>query len=430
MDTSSTTIPAFSKLGSFKKAVKSLQKQHAVGYSGRSRFHVLRSVLPFFPDGQGIHGEPACDRLRFPLHPSLLKPLHSTPNCSAAKHRDYALQELSHLAGLVKSRDTLVLLLVGHGGVSGGVFEFHVLTGLGRGEASLSKRDLESALKRCKARVLIVCNACYSGPLQSKLWTLVCAAGPGEPSDALAQSGSGVVRGGVFTSCNTRQIGKLGLQLPRPRAVKRSVTSASISIYPEDDIIELQGFFGMLHRGSSPPPSYSSPPPLPTMPAKFGLLALVYTGIIHSPHTTDVLDTRWCVQYLQHLSDPSVHASPFRGAEGADFHLTLRCRNVQCVMVQHLAQTLRWWEGEVTPFVVRPLGGDMWAKKKMAENGMPMHSILEELRRKFDWMFFGQDPVAISWLVVKWCNAGRPFVPAPLWHNAVTSAAAATEEVV
>jgi hypothetical protein len=27
MDTSSTTIPAFSKLGSFKKAVKSLQKQ-------------------------------------------------------------------------------------------------------------------------------------------------------------------------------------------------------------------------------------------------------------------------------------------------------------------------------------------------------------------------------------------------------------------
>jgi hypothetical protein len=27
----------------------------------------------------------------------------------------------------------------------------------------------------------------------------------------------------------------------------------------------------------------------------------------------------------------------------------------------------------------------MWAKKKMAENGMPMHSILEELRRKFDW---------------------------------------------
>jgi hypothetical protein len=54
-------------------------------------------------------------------------------------------------------------------------------------------------------------------------------------------------------------------------------------------------------------------------------------------------------------------------------------------MVQHLAQTLRWWEGEVTPFIVRPLGGDMWAKKKMAENGMPMHSILEELRRKFDW---------------------------------------------
>ncbi|KAJ7853870.1 hypothetical protein B0H13DRAFT_1197683 [Mycena leptocephala] len=365
MDTSSTTTPAFStKLGSFKKAVKSLQKtasgvlprkpavvcwgflgvgegtirdrninwmvadycwwtfllQHAVGYSDCSRFHVLRSVLPFFPDGRGIYGGAACDRLRFPLHPSLLAPLHSTPNCSAAKHRDYALRELSYLAGLVKSRDTLVLLLIGHGGVSDGVFEFHVSTGLGvRGEASLSKSDLELALKRCKARVLIVCNACYSGLLQSKLWTLVCAAGPGEPSDALAQSGSGVVRGGVFASCDTRQIAKLGLQLPRPRAVKRSVTAASISIYPENDITERQGFFGMLHGGSSPPPSYSSPPPLPTMPGKFGLLALVYTSIIHSPHTTDVLDTRWCVQYLQHLSDPSVHASPFRGRKGQTF---------------------------------------------------------------------------------------------------------------
>ncbi|KAF7326690.1 hypothetical protein MVEN_02606200 [Mycena venus] len=67
-------------------------------------------------------------------------------------------------------------------------------------------KQLEAAVEGCQARIVVVCNACQSARLASKRWTLICAAGPTQYSDAIAQSASGNVRGSMFTLCVTTQI--------------------------------------------------------------------------------------------------------------------------------------------------------------------------------------------------------------------------------
>ncbi|KAJ7706361.1 hypothetical protein B0H17DRAFT_1126031 [Mycena rosella] len=92
---------------------------------------------------------------------------------------------------------------------------------------------------RLQARVVVVSNACQSDLLCSKRWTLVCAAGAKQKSYALAQSASGYVRGSMFTQCTTAQIAHdVGLQMPRPRADKRSATRQQLGL-KIDDIVKL-----------------------------------------------------------------------------------------------------------------------------------------------------------------------------------------------
>ncbi|KAJ7221695.1 hypothetical protein GGX14DRAFT_559177 [Mycena pura] len=190
----------------------------------RSKFQALRSVRPFFPDGNGIFGEAGCERLQYPLHPSLLHPSFK-PDISADAFKAKTLVTLYKLSSTMDHSETLVLLLMCHGSAKDGTYRLWITTGSGLcGEDSFTVEQLEGAIEDCQARIIVVCNACQSARLASKRWTLICAAGPTEYSDALAQSGSGNIRGGVFTLCVTGQAAaEFGVKVPLPRAEGRSL---------------------------------------------------------------------------------------------------------------------------------------------------------------------------------------------------------------
>ncbi|KAJ6588449.1 hypothetical protein B0H19DRAFT_206813 [Mycena capillaripes] len=215
----------------------------------RSNFHVLNSLRAFFPDGRGTHGEAGCRRLRFSLHPSLLDPPH--PPFSASEFKVTALANLFQTAMAMKAGETLLLLLIGHGSGDHGCFHLWVTTELGlEGGPSFTKEVLEAAVSGCKARIVVISNARQSGLLKSDRWSLVCAAHPKEKFDALAQSSSGCVRGSMFTTFATAQmVLDFGLDLPRPRADKRSTTRKQFHL-TKLDLIPLP---------PSPPPHSLSP---------------------------------------------------------------------------------------------------------------------------------------------------------------------------
>ncbi|KAJ7228596.1 hypothetical protein GGX14DRAFT_613758 [Mycena pura] len=474
----------------------------------RSCFHVLRSLRAFYPDGHGIHGEAACRRLRFPLHPSLMNPLH--PPYSASEFKVAALAGLFQTAMAMKVGETLLLLLIGHGSCDhNDTFHLWVTTEFGLvGEASFTKEELEAAVYHCKARVVVISNACQSGLLRSERWTLMCAAHPEDKSDSLAQSSSGYVRGSMFTSAVTAQMAAdFGVHLPRPRADKRSITkldlcltesnlvplppsppphsllprtmiemkhpvkrgiralvdaansyqqymlyeaatafgvysspsadglawhdvspipftkalTTSISLYSDDTggIIDL---FGTLRlQGGS-----SAPRPASQLPDHLRELAEAYSMFAQAPHGPEARDIRRCVEYLQHTRSPSVNPSPFQGqgSEERDFYKMLRCRNVQSIAVQFIARGLGWWEGEVTPFVLRPFGDYRAVKSEMRELGMSTFLIIQQLYCSCSWLSKVEEAPPISWLISKWLGAGSPIVSKEIWDTTVAEAAA------
>ncbi|KAJ7250895.1 hypothetical protein B0H12DRAFT_659124 [Mycena haematopus] len=200
----------------------------------RSQFHVLRSLKTYFPDGFGVFGEAGCDRLRYPLHPSILSPT-SPPDISAADFKVRTLANLTQIAVTLKSSELLVLLLIGHGSTTiDEIYHVWITTHGGlKGEDSFTKKQLESVVEGCKGRIVVICNACQSAHLASSRWTLVCAAGTSQYSDWLAQSGSGNVRGSMFTLCTTAQVAaEYGLTVPLPRKVKRPVQADELVALP------------------------------------------------------------------------------------------------------------------------------------------------------------------------------------------------------
>jgi len=116
--------------------------------------------------------------------------------------------------------EKLVLVLIGHGGFKAGEFQFLVTTQTNEttGEASITKGELEVALKPCQGDILVICNSCYSGYLASERWTLLCSASPEQSVVSLSQSNSGHFRGSAFTACVVAQAAREhGLQVPLPR---------------------------------------------------------------------------------------------------------------------------------------------------------------------------------------------------------------------
>lgn len=185
----------------------------------RSIWLPIRPINHLFPDGSVIFGEAGCDRLRLPL--PITPETHLDPEISASRFTARCLLSLDQMARKVKPGETLVLLLIGHGGVvHDGEFQFLVTTHPSNitGEAYITKGQLEEALKPCQGDILTICNSYYSGHLKSECWTLLCSATPDREADALSQSHSGHFRGSTFTACAVAQVAREhGLQVPLPR---------------------------------------------------------------------------------------------------------------------------------------------------------------------------------------------------------------------
>jgi len=192
---------------------------HMKGYtSERSTWGTIRSISHLFPDGFVTFGDAGCDRLQLP-HPSPLE-ADFDPAIPARLFTLDCLLSLRAMAHKVKPGEKLVLVLIGHGGFKAGEFQFLVTTQTNEttGEASITKGELEVALKPCQGDILVICNSCYSGYLASERWTLLCSASPEQSVVSLSQSNSGHFRGSAFTACVVAQAAREhGLQVPLPR---------------------------------------------------------------------------------------------------------------------------------------------------------------------------------------------------------------------
>ncbi|KAJ6575390.1 hypothetical protein B0H19DRAFT_639766 [Mycena capillaripes] len=201
------------------------------------RYRCIRPVLGEFPDRSFLSGETGCNRLQIPIPQSLFdSQTHMEQENLTAE--DFALSTILDLATIgsrLQPGDKLVLLLVGHGERSPtGEFLFCITTKSNRqGEAWLTKRKLELGLEQCRGEIIVICNSCYSGGLQSDRWQLLCAAGPTELSEALSASASGQVRGSAFSQCALAERShEQGLVIPVPRSEKRPETTADGDLAP------------------------------------------------------------------------------------------------------------------------------------------------------------------------------------------------------
>ncbi|KAE9408692.1 hypothetical protein BT96DRAFT_668223 [Gymnopus androsaceus JB14] len=212
--------------------------------TSRSQCHSIRPIVQHFPEDKVVLGEAACERLRIPLPPCLDKFDHTL--LTESKFCDEIRTQLQHTGETMKPGETLVLLLIGHGGASTeDDFLFYVTTRYGRsGAACITKRQLELAVVHCKAEVIIICNSCKSGALQSPLWTLLCAARPTEYAEAITPSQSGYARVSAFNLCAFAQAGKeQGLLIPprsEPRPQGISIHGmAKATCFPANSLVPL-----------------------------------------------------------------------------------------------------------------------------------------------------------------------------------------------
>lgn len=191
------------------------------GYSNkRSLWRTIRQINHLFPNDSVTFGDAGCDRLQLPL-PS---PFETDSDGPARVFVFNSLVLLQQMARKVNRNELLVLLLIGHGDVKDGDFQFLIITQPDKieGETFITKAELEAAVNFCKGDILIICNSCYSGHLVSDRWTLLCSSAP-DPAYALTQSGSGYVRGSVFTACLVAQTAhEHGLQVPLPQIDPRT----------------------------------------------------------------------------------------------------------------------------------------------------------------------------------------------------------------
>lgn len=198
---------------------------HMRGYhKERSLWRTIRQINHLFPNDSVTFGDTGCDRLQFPL-PSPFKTDFDGPEIAPRAFVIDSLCLLRRMAQKVKQGEILVLLLIGHGDVKDGKFQFLIITQPDKieGKTFITKGDLENALNSCKGDVLVVCNSCYSGHLVSDRWTLLYSAAPQQTADTLAESSSGYVKGSAFTACLAAQATQeYGLRVPLPRAELRT----------------------------------------------------------------------------------------------------------------------------------------------------------------------------------------------------------------
>ena len=136
-------------------------------------------------------GDPARDRIVF-NPPPFETVFLGQPRSLAFKY----LFAINKAASLLSARDTLVIVLVGHGDA-----DDHHSFFIGDNPDScyrLGRNDLEEAVRGTKGDILLISTACFSGSWKSRYWTLLAAAGPDLESTSIVESASNEYRSGFF----------------------------------------------------------------------------------------------------------------------------------------------------------------------------------------------------------------------------------------
>ncbi|KAE9390644.1 hypothetical protein BT96DRAFT_980180 [Gymnopus androsaceus JB14] len=329
----------------------------------RSKFNSVKPVVDFFPGKKVVFGEAACERVQLPLPPCLDMTDYSTLNENEFVTR--CIVELVRTAEAMQKNETLVILLIGHGGLSNKRFQFFITHGYGiSGPAWITKRGLEDALERCVANIVVVCNSCHSGALKSPLWTLLCAAGPLERSDALTPSQS-------------------GLTVPEGGVSVETLVEDSEEGFPMDMVLSLAREFSRVSQS-----------------------LFTYEGRMADR----------CIKFM---------GSNDRSTEVAkDLLYDLYNRHVQATVVQELARRLGWWTGETVPFffvIQEAIHEDH--QTTMVHAGIPVDEMLWNLLPFYPGIFGVIDRASHYWLASKWVEAGSPTMTLEEWDEAVVTAA-------
>ncbi|KAJ7581405.1 hypothetical protein C8J56DRAFT_264136 [Mycena floridula] len=362
----------------------------------RSRFQhcSIRDILCHFPDRTFIFGEAGCDRLQFPIPPCFFDHIEEQDSqLSAKEFGTLCICNITVAALQIKPGEKLILLLIGRGArTSQGEFLLCISTQSNRkAEGYISKRELEITVAQCQGDILLICNSCHSGALQSPRWQLICVPGPHELADAL----TAYVRGPAGR--------KQSLVLPFPRAEKRPYHDA---------------------KDSSTVTLVSAAPHLGR--EKLNLLAPDYSLLPNYHHLREGIDAGRCVRYQ---SDPDC----LEEREIFDLVYFLYSRNIQSVVAQLIAVKLGWWSSlRLVSFIsLEDAKIGKWIAPQMIENGIPLNKLSLRLLSYFDErMWSGQDRASVWWLAEKWDDAGRPKVSAEEWDEVVAEAAKDAHERV
>ncbi|KAE9397251.1 hypothetical protein BT96DRAFT_921656 [Gymnopus androsaceus JB14] len=416
----------------------------------RSKFNSIRPIIERFPDKKVIFGQAACQRLQLPLPPCLDQTDYST--LSQSQFTTHCKVELQRTADAMKPGETLVVLLIGHGGAgsSEDPFRFYITTTFKRSSPNwITKYDLECAVQQCKAEIVVICNSCKSGALESPLWTLLCAAGSTQHSDSLMPSQLDYVRDSVFTLCTLAQAGQeQGLMFPLPRSEPRppgtlhsfSTSSSSrnswshskqrflvmesttqgiawhcilpaiftesfihqIEVYRLDPESSLNGAFYPTQGGVS----------AETLVEEQKLPSDILLSL-----TEAFIKAGLCLDFLNNV-DRSTDVAQ-------DLMYDLYTRHVQAVVVQELARLLGWWVvGDIAPFFsAMKEGRNAHHQSAMIESGIPVDMMVLRLPSLYPGIFTVTDRASSYWLAGKWADAGSPAVSLEDWNDAVDEAA-------
>jgi hypothetical protein len=133
--------------------------------------------------------DPACDRIVF--NPPPFETVLDVEPLAVS-----FLIAVSKASSRLSDRDTLVIVLVGHGDDQSHAF----IVGDENQHFGLKKETLEQVVRGTKGNILVISTACFSGSWKSEHWTLLAAAGPDQVSVSTVVSSSGECRGGFFTN--------------------------------------------------------------------------------------------------------------------------------------------------------------------------------------------------------------------------------------
>ncbi|KAJ6595753.1 hypothetical protein DFH09DRAFT_1410578 [Mycena vulgaris] len=386
-------------------------------------------------------------RLLFPVPPCLFDERAQTKEVfDAEDFVNNCFLDIAASSSRVQPGEQFVLLLIGHGKRSQtGDFMLCVSTKSNRmGEAWLTKRQLESAVKKCRGQITVICNSCHSGALKSPRWQLVCVAGPNELAEAFTTSASGNVRGSASSLCalaevrqeqdheefliyesgnRFRHCGSEESRRPWHEMLPIGLSQwlvDEVTTTPDNRSSDHCSTANRLNEiyhstgGSSLMVPISSP--VDSARHQLHLLAPMFS-VIPKSLRRDSRDAERCQRFLH-------DSRSLAEGEIIDFFASLRNRLVHSVVVQLISRELGWYS---SPTVVSFLSlkdaiSGEFVVDDMIENGIHFDDLVLRLQAEFEGTRSDGDRASIWWFALVWASKERPKVSPEAWKKAVDTA--------